>query len=74
MISLDEVIKNELMMFYEKQFGNKWMNNVHKQLVPSPYRFLSVVYNVPIDYVYNLHNQLMQQFKSSSGHTINASL
>jgi hypothetical protein len=75
MSSVDDAIKRELIIIYKKQFGYKWLANLHKQLVPSPMRFLSVVYSVPIDYIYFMHNQLVQQFKiTSSVSTINASL
>jgi hypothetical protein len=66
MNSVDDAIKKELMTCYEKQFGYKWHINLHKQLVPSPFRFLSVVYSVPIDYVYSIYNQLVQQFRGQS--------
>jgi len=71
MNGLDDSIKNELIACYQKQFGNKWNLNLHKQLVPSPYRFLSVVYSVPIDYIYAIYNQLIQQFRGQS--SLNAS-
>jgi hypothetical protein len=75
MNSVDDAIKKELMAFYQKQFGYKWSAQFHRQLVPSPFRFLSVVYSVPIDYVYSIYNQLVQQFKNySSVSSINASL
>jgi hypothetical protein len=66
MNNIDSAIKNELIVCYQKQFGNKWSANLHKQLVPSPYRFLSVVYSVPIDYIYAMYNQLIQQFRGQT--------
>lgn len=72
MSSVDEAIKKELMVIYQKHFGYKWSNNLHKQIVPSPFRFLSVVHNVPIEYVYSIYNQLIQQFKVSTQTAVNA--
>jgi hypothetical protein len=62
MNTIDNAIKKELIIFYQKRFGHKWYNNIHKQLIPSPFRFLSVVYNVPIDYIKFIYNQLIQEF------------
>lgn len=74
MSSVDDAIKKDLMVFYQKQFGHKWHINLHKQLVPSPFRFMSVVYNVPIDYIQNVYNQLVEQFNSGKSIAFNASL
>jgi hypothetical protein len=71
MQSMDDLIRGDLIVFYQKTFGNKWMQSINKPIIPSPIRFLSVVYKVPIDYVYSIYNQLVAQVKSSPG--INAS-
>ncbi len=74
MSSVDDAIKNELMTLYQKQFGYKWHMNLHRQLLPAPFRFLSVAYSVPIDYVYSIYNQLAQQFNAGKSIAFNASL
>jgi hypothetical protein len=63
MNTADDAIRRDLIACYQKQFGNKWSSSLHKLLVPSPFRFLSVVYNVPIDYVFQIYNQLINQFR-----------
>ncbi len=71
MNNIDDAIKNELILFYQKQFGSKWTMNLHKNLLPSTYRFLAVYYKVPIDYIYSIHYQLANQFRDSA--SLNAS-
>jgi hypothetical protein len=71
MQATDDLIRRDLIAFYQKAFGHKWMSSIHKPIVPSPIRFLSVVYQVPIDYVHSVYNQMVVQFKSSPG--LNAS-
>ena len=65
MQSVDDSIKRDIIALYQRQYGCKWSQNIHRQILPSSIRFVSVVYNVPIDYVNSIYNQLVHQFKGS---------
>jgi hypothetical protein len=67
MEAIDDAIKRDLIECYQKIYGNKWHQFIHKPMVPSPIRFLSVAHGVPIDYIHNIYNQLVSQIKGSPG-------
>ena len=66
MPTTDELIKQDLISIYQASFGTKWTQFINKPILPSRFRFLSVVYKVSIDYVYSIYNQLVAQIKNGS--------
>jgi hypothetical protein len=58
------LVVSELINIYQIHYGNLWVKNIHKPIIPSPIKYLSLKYNISVDYVYNIHNQLIKYYRS----------
>jgi hypothetical protein len=58
------LVASELVNIYQIHYGNVWMKNIHRQILPSPIKYISLKYNVSIDYVYQIHNQMIKYYRS----------
>jgi hypothetical protein len=64
MTDKSHLIISELINIYQIHYGNVWIKNIHKPIIPSPIKYLSLKYDISIDYIYDIHNQMIKYYKS----------
>jgi hypothetical protein len=61
-MELYNAIKNDIMYILHRRYGNKWVEYLVKPAIPSPDRFISAKYNISIDKVNNIKNQIYIEY------------
>jgi hypothetical protein len=61
-MELYNAIKNDIIYILHRRYGHKWVEYLVKPAIPSPDRFISIKYNISMEYVDNIKNQIYVEY------------